>query len=68
MWGGFQEQGMKTIIPARAHAKISCRLVPREDMNQILDKIEAHLRRVAPEGVISTWRAFPRGDIPHCSS
>jgi acetylornithine deacetylase/succinyl-diaminopimelate desuccinylase-like protein len=48
MWGGFQDQGLKTIIPAQAHAKISCRLVPDQGMDDILDKIEAHLTRVAP--------------------
>jgi acetylornithine deacetylase/succinyl-diaminopimelate desuccinylase-like protein len=48
MWGGFQGQGIKTIIPAQAHAKISCRLVPRQGMDDILDKLERHLRQVTP--------------------
>jgi acetylornithine deacetylase/succinyl-diaminopimelate desuccinylase-like protein len=48
MWGGFQGEGLKTIIPAAAHAKLSCRLVPDQGMTDILDKLEAHLRRVAP--------------------
>ncbi len=58
MWGGFQGQGLKTIIPAAAHAKLSCRLVPDQGMDDILDKLEAHLRRVAPHGVELTidWR------------
>ena len=58
MWGGFQGEGLKTIIPAAAHAKISCRLVPDQAMDDILDKLEAHLRRVAPPGAEVTidWR------------
>ena len=58
MWGGFQGEGLKTIIPAAAHAKLSCRLVPDQGMDDILDKLEAHLRRVAPGGVELTidWR------------
>jgi acetylornithine deacetylase/succinyl-diaminopimelate desuccinylase-like protein len=58
MWGGFQGEGLKTIIPAAAHAKISCRLVPDQGMQDILDKLEAHLRRVTPPGAELTidWR------------
>ncbi len=58
MWGGFQGEGLKTIIPAAAHAKLSSRLVPDQGMDDILDKIEAHLRRVVPPNVDLTidWR------------
>ena len=48
MWGGFTGDGFKTVIPAEAHAKISCRLVPNQDPAQITAAIEAHLRAVAP--------------------
>jgi acetylornithine deacetylase/succinyl-diaminopimelate desuccinylase-like protein len=49
--GGFQGEGAKTIIPARASAKISCRLVPNQEPNDIARKLTEHLRRVAPPGV-----------------
>jgi len=51
IFGGFQGEGTKTVIPARAGAKITCRLVPDQDPEQVLDAIEAHLRAHCPPGV-----------------
>lgn len=49
VWGGFQGEGTKTVIPKEAHAKITCRLVADQDPQHVLDSIEAHLRaRVQP--------------------
>ena len=58
MWGGFQGQGLKTVIPAEAHAKISCRLVPDQGMHDILDKLESHLQREIADGARLTieWK------------
>jgi len=50
MWGGFTQEGMKTIVPARAHAKISCRLVPDQDPEAIQRNLCAHLEASAPPG------------------
>ncbi|MEK4664494.1 dipeptidase [Priestia sp. FSL H7-0729] len=44
VWGGFQGEGSKTVIPKEAHAKITCRLVADQDPQHVLDRIEAHLR------------------------
>lgn len=44
VYGGFQGEGTKTVIPKEAHAKITCRLVGDQDPQDVLDKIEAHLR------------------------
>jgi len=49
--GGFQGEGSKTIIPARAMAKITCRLVPDQDPDEIATLVGAHLEKLAPPGV-----------------
>lgn len=51
MWGGFQGEGGKTIVPAEAHAKITCRLVPDQDPCQIQAMVKEHLERHRPPGV-----------------
>ena len=48
--GGFQGEGLKTIIPAQAFAKISCRLVPNQDPERILDLLARRLEELAPPG------------------
>lgn len=49
--GGYQGEGTKTIIPSRARAKISCRLVPRQDPQQIQELLFGTLRDRCPPGV-----------------
>ena len=51
MWGGFQGAGTKTVLPATAHAKITCRLVANQQPARILELVSAHLARHAPAGV-----------------
>lgn len=36
IWGGFQGAGVKTIVPSKATAKVSCRLVPNQDPDKIV--------------------------------
>ncbi len=49
--GGFQGEGAKTILPARVSAKLSCRLVPDQEPEDIARRLALHLRRIAPPGV-----------------
>jgi acetylornithine deacetylase/succinyl-diaminopimelate desuccinylase-like protein len=48
---GFQGEGSKTIIPATAKAKISCRLVPDQDPTEIALLVKRHLESLAPPGI-----------------
>ena len=51
IWGGFQGEGVKTVLPGKAHAKITCRLVSDQDPEHINSLIEAHIRKNIPPGV-----------------
>ncbi len=51
LWSGYIGEGAKTIIPAHAGAKVSMRLVPRQDPQKIGAAFAAHVRAVAPPGV-----------------
>lgn len=51
IFGGYQGEGTKTIIPSSATAKITCRLVPGQDPNKIQQLLEKHVNKVAPSGV-----------------
>lgn len=49
--GGYQGQGSKTVLPSKAFAKLTFRLVPKQNPAVILDRVEAHLRKHCPPGV-----------------
>ena len=51
MWGGYIEPGAKTVLPGKAHAKISMRLVPDQDPAEISRLIAEHLKAIAPPTV-----------------
>ena len=52
VWGGYQEAGIKTVLPSRAGAKITCRLVADQDPEEIRTLLIDHLTSAAPEGVV----------------
>jgi acetylornithine deacetylase/succinyl-diaminopimelate desuccinylase-like protein len=54
IWGGFQGEGPKTIIPAHAHAKISCRLVANQDPERIYGQVAAYIAQLAPRTITYT--------------
>ena len=61
IWGGFQGEGAKTIIPAHAHAKLSCRLVADQDPTVIFERLQAFVAEIAPPGVTATVRSLGGG-------
>lgn len=51
IWGGYIGEGAKTVLPSKAYAKISMRLVPNQDWNKITDLFAAHFQSIAPKSV-----------------
>ena len=51
IWGGYTGEGAKTVIASKAYAKISMRLVPNQDCDEITSLFKTHFERIAPEGV-----------------
>jgi len=62
IWSGFTGEGAKTVIPAEAHAKISCRLVPNQTPREIARKVEIYLKKQAPKAVRVKVRELHGGD------
>jgi acetylornithine deacetylase/succinyl-diaminopimelate desuccinylase-like protein len=50
MWGGYEGPGQKTVIPSEAHAKITCRLVPDQDPDDVVAAVAHHLETHVPPG------------------
>lgn len=69
---GYTGEGAKTVLPARAMAKVSCRLVPKQDPHEIGELVKRHIEKVAPNGVKvsveylhggNAWRANVQGPL-----
>lgn len=61
VFGGFSGEGIKTVLPAEAGAKITCRLVPNQDPEEIVEKLRAHIATHKPAGVEITVTEFDKG-------
>lgn len=64
IWGGYTGEGTKTVIPSKATAKISMRLVPNQDYRKIARLFEKHFKAVAPKSVKVTVKAL-HGGMPY---
>jgi len=62
--GGFIAAGAKTVIPAKGSAKVSMRLVPDQDADDILQKYTDYIAKVTPKGITSTIKVHSKG--PAC--
>jgi acetylornithine deacetylase/succinyl-diaminopimelate desuccinylase-like protein len=51
IWGGYTGEGSKTVLPSKATAKISARLVPNQNSHRITELLMAHFKKIAPAGV-----------------
>jgi acetylornithine deacetylase/succinyl-diaminopimelate desuccinylase-like protein len=65
IWGGFQGEGIKTVLPNEAHAKITCRLVPDQEPAAIVELLARHVERHTPAGVRVTVRPLPGTARPY---
>jgi acetylornithine deacetylase/succinyl-diaminopimelate desuccinylase-like protein len=64
MWGGYIGEGAKTVLPSKANAKISMRLVPNQTDAEILDLFTKHFESIAPASV--TVKVSPHhGGLPY---
>lgn len=61
IWGGYTGEGAKTVIASEAHAKISMRLVPDQNPDEIAQHFEKHFRSIAPASVKVTVNAHHGG-------
>ena len=51
IWGGYTGEGAKTVLPSKAYAKISMRLVPNQDNGEITELFKKHFKSIAPKSV-----------------
>ena len=51
IWGGYTGEGSKTVLPSKAYAKVSCRLVPHQDHHKISQMFTDYILSIAPETV-----------------
>ena len=61
IWGGYLGEGAKTVIPAKAYAKLSTRLVPNQDPAKIAKLVERHIRKLLPKSVTCKFQVLSTG-------
>jgi len=61
MWGGYTGEGAKTVIPSKAYAKLSTRLVPNQNPAKIAKLVERHIRALLPKSVKCQFELLSTG-------
>jgi len=62
IWGGFIGEGAKTVLPSKASAKISMRLVPDQSSKKVSALFTKYIRKIAPAGVTVTVQSLHGGE------
>jgi acetylornithine deacetylase/succinyl-diaminopimelate desuccinylase-like protein len=62
IWGGFTGDGAKTVLPSKASAKISMRLVPDQNSTKIARLFERHIKKIAPKSVSVSVKSLHGGE------
>lgn len=62
IWGGYIEEGAKTVLPSKAYAKISMRLVPNQNSKKIDELFIKHFESIAPAGVTVKAKSLHGGE------
>jgi acetylornithine deacetylase/succinyl-diaminopimelate desuccinylase-like protein len=61
IWGGYTGEGAKTVIPSKAYAKFSTRLVPKQKAEKISRQVEQHIRKLLPKTVKMKFEVLSQG-------
>ncbi len=61
IWGGYTGEGAKTVIPSKAYAKLSTRLVPNQNPAKIAKLVERHIRKLLPKSVHCKFEVLSTG-------
>ena len=67
IWGGYTGEGAKTVLPSKAYAKLSCRLVPHQQHHKIEQMMIDHFNRTAPDTVQVKIEAIHGGELYVCA-
>lgn len=62
IWGGYTGEGSKTVLPSKAFAKISMRLVPNQSSETITEIFKNHFEKIAPPGILVEVRPHHGGE------
>ena len=64
IWGGYTGEGSKTVLPSKAYAKVSCRLVPHQDHHKISRLFADYILDIAPDSVqVKSLRCMEAKDM-----
>lgn len=66
IWGGYTGEGAKTVLPSKAYAKVSCRLVASQDHHQISEAFVNYIKSIAPKHVRVEVRPMHGGEAYLC--